>query len=120
MNFVMKKALEDSGRFTVEVATAPERPKTPQKPKTDNPEDLAKFKEAQARQKVDEQEYKAAMAKFVIPFEKYQVVLSNYNGDSWPKETETALDNRLKEGKIGLVIVHAADNSFGGWKNTTS
>ena len=113
---VMKKSLEDSGRFTVDVATAPERPKAPQKPKTDSPEELAKFKELQAKYKAAEEPYKAAMAKFVIPFEKYQVVLSNYNGDSWPKATETALDTLLKEGKIGLVIVHAADNSFSGWK----
>jgi type 1 glutamine amidotransferase len=47
---------------------------------------------------------------------KYDVVLSNYNGASWPKEFQAALEERLKEGRIGLVIVHAANNSFGGWK----
>lgn len=113
---VMKKALEDCGRFTVDVATAPDRPKAPTKPKSDNADELAKFKELQAKHKIAEEAYKAAMAKFVIPFEKYQVVVSNYNGDSWPKATETSLDTLLGEGKIGLVIVHAANNSFGGWK----
>ena len=27
-----------------------------------------------------------------------------------------SLQEKLKEGKIGLVIVHAANNAFGGWK----
>jgi len=48
---------------------------------------------------------------------KYDVLLSNYNGASWPKEFNAALDSRLKEGKIGLVIVHAANNAFEGWKD---
>jgi type 1 glutamine amidotransferase len=55
-----------------------------------------------------------------VPFppdlSKYDVIVSNYNGGSWPKEFNDALDARLKEGKIGLVIVHAANNAFGGWK----
>jgi hypothetical protein len=113
---VLKKALEDSGRFTVDVLTLPERPKAPQKPKSDTPEDQAKYQEQLAKHKLAEDEHKAAMAKFVIPFEKYQVVVSNYNGESWSKAAEAKLDTLLKEGKIGLVIVHAANNSFGGWK----
>lgn len=47
---------------------------------------------------------------------KYDVVVSNYNGASWPKDFNDALESRLKEGKIALVIVHAANNAFGGWK----
>lgn len=113
---VLKKALEDSGRFTVDVATAPERPKAPTKPKTDNADELAKSKELQAKYQEEEATYKRRWAKFVVPFEKYQVVVSNYNGDTWPKAMETSLDALLKEGKIGLVIVHAANNSFTGWK----
>lgn len=77
---------------------------------------MAKYKELQAKQKTADEAYKAAMAKFVIPFEKYQVVVSNYNGESWPKKDETTLDGLLKDGKIGLVVVHAADNAFTGWK----
>jgi type 1 glutamine amidotransferase len=46
---------------------------------------------------------------------KYDVLVSNYNGAPWPKEFQKALEDRLKEGKIGLVIVHAANNSFPGW-----
>jgi type 1 glutamine amidotransferase len=51
-----------------------------------------------------------------IDFSKYDVVVSNYNGQNWPKEINEALDERLRDGKIALVIVHAANNSFGGWK----
>ena len=46
---------------------------------------------------------------------KYDVLVSNYNGAPWPKEFQQQLEARLKEGKIGLVIVHAANNSFPGW-----
>lgn len=78
----MKKALEDSGRFNVDVATAPAKDqKTP----------------------------------FAPDLSKYDVVLSNYNGTPWPAPLEKALESALKDGKLGLVIVHAADNSFPGW-----
>ena len=46
---------------------------------------------------------------------KYQVILSNYNGEAWPAAVQKSLDDGLKEGKFGLVIVHAADNSFPNW-----
>jgi type 1 glutamine amidotransferase len=90
----MKKALEDTGRFTVDVCT------------TDKA-DSKKPADWEARMKP---------VPFPPDLSKYDVVLSNYNGASWPKELNEALEKRLKEGKIGLVIVHAANNSFGGWK----
>lgn len=86
---VMKDELERSGRFTVDVSSH-------LKP-NDKPGDVP-----------------------TVPFPpdlgKYDVVVSNYNGASWPKEFNDDLDARLKEGKIALVIVHAANNAFGGWK----
>ncbi len=85
----MKKVLEDSGRFTVDVSSN-------LKP-GDKPGEI----------------------KETVPFppdlSKYDVVLSNYNGAPWPVEFQKSLEDRLKNGKIGLVIVHAANNSFGGW-----
>jgi len=89
----MKKALEDSGRFTVDVATTPARPR--------GAEDQAKYKEE--------------MARFQPEFTKYDVVLSNYNGDLWPEATRKALEGYVAGGKGGLVIIHAANNSFPGW-----
>jgi type 1 glutamine amidotransferase len=85
----MKKVLEANGRFTVDISTHPQ----PNKPLPDGwksgtyPPDLT----------------------------QYDVVLSNYNGPAWPKELQAVLNERLKGGQIGLVIVHAANNSFGGW-----
>ncbi len=48
-------------------------------------------------------------------FDKYDVIVSNYNGKMWPQETQDAFIKYMKEGG-GLVVIHAADNSFGGWK----
>jgi type 1 glutamine amidotransferase len=77
---VLKKVLEETGLFTVDVATAP-------------PKDTAGFHPK---------------------FSDYQVVVSNYNGQSWPKETESAFAEYVEKGG-GFVAVHAADNSFPNW-----
>jgi hypothetical protein len=55
-----------------------------------------------------------------VPFppdlSKYDVLVSNYNGAPWPDEFNRDLEKRLEEGKIALVIVHAANNAFQGWR----
>lgn len=79
---MMKKYLEETGLFTVDVATT-------------------------AKQGTDES-YKPAFA-------KYDVVVSNYNGAEWPKATQAAFVDYMKNGG-GFVVVHAADNAFGNWK----
>jgi type 1 glutamine amidotransferase len=111
---VLKQGLEQCGRFTVDVATAPTRPNPPSKPKGDA--DQAKYQEALAQYNKAQAAYKEAMAKFQPDLTKYDVVLSNYNGDNWPESFQKALDESLSSGKIALVIVHAANNSFGGWR----
>ena len=78
---MMKKYLEETGKFTVDVATTAAR---------------------------------GTDANFKPEFKKYAVVVSNYNGADWPAATQTALNDYVKGGG-GLVIVHAADNSFGKW-----
>ncbi len=114
----MKKWLEACGRFTVDVATTPPRPSAPTRPKPDSDEATkAKFEEATRQFRLAQQAYPEAMANFKQDFSKYNVVLSNYNGDPWPADTNKSLDTLLSEGRIGLVIVHAANNSFPGrWK----
>ncbi len=57
----------------------------------------------------------ADMSGFRPKFADYDVVVSNYNGDAWPEETQKEFIDFVKEGG-GLVIVHAANNSFGNWK----
>ncbi|HVA45011.1 MAG TPA: ThuA domain-containing protein [Pirellulales bacterium] len=79
---LLKKYLEDSGLFSVDVATTPANG------------DLSRFKP---------------------DFAGYQVVVSNYNGAPWPKETQQAFEKYMRHGG-GLVVVHAADNAFPQWK----
>jgi len=55
------------------------------------------------------------MENFKPDFSKFDVVLSNYNGDSWPKSTNDAFEKFVKNGG-GVVVVHAADNSFPKWE----
>jgi uncharacterized protein len=83
---VLKKLLEDTGKFAVDVATSPAKGK------------------------------KEEMAKFRPELAKYQVVVSNYNGEPWGKDLNDDFEKLLKDGKIGFVVVHAANNAFGGWK----
>jgi type 1 glutamine amidotransferase len=54
------------------------------------------------------------MSGFQPEFSKYDVVVSNYNGDSWSDATNKAFLDFV-EGGGGVVIVHAADNSFPDW-----
>ena len=77
---VMKQALEASGTFTVDVATAAKN-----------------------------------VSNYSPKFADYDVVISNYNGPMWPKATQQALIDYVNGGG-GFVVVHAANNSFGGWK----
>lgn len=123
---VMKKALEESGRFTVDVATSPSIPALakPNKPKNESDEkavekykaDLAKYEAALPKFNEQLKTAQEAFKNWQIDFDKYDVIVSNYNGQSWPKQINADLEERLKAGRIGLVIVHAANNSFGGWK----
>ncbi len=48
-------------------------------------------------------------------FPKYDVIVSNYTGADWPKQTQDALVEYMKNGG-GLVIYHAANNAFPKWK----
>ena len=56
----------------------------------------------------------ADMSAFKPNFSAYKVILSNYNGDSWPKETQTAFEQFVGNGG-GFVCYHAADNAFADW-----
>jgi hypothetical protein len=86
---LMKKELENCGRFTVDVAS-----------------DLGSK---------DKGKSPTATVAFPPDLSKYDVLLSNFNGAPWPSDFQKELEDRLREGKINLVIVHAANNSFGGW-----
>jgi len=55
------------------------------------------------------------MAGFRPAFDKYQVVIMDYNGDAWAGGTQKDFEEYVQNGG-GVVIYHAADNSFPEWK----
>ncbi len=80
---VMKKLLEESGLFTVDMATAPAKG-----------QDMSGFKPK---------------------FAGHDVVILNYYGDDWPKETQKAFVEYVKQGG-GVVVYHFACAAFPKWK----
>jgi type 1 glutamine amidotransferase len=49
-------------------------------------------------------------------FADYGVVVLNYNGEMWPEPVRDAFVDYVRRGG-GVVVVHAADNSFGRWED---
>jgi len=107
VTYMMKKYLEETGLFTVDVKRSAytwEGDKflsdfaIPGMPST----------EALPKSKAD--------PNFAPDFEKYDLVIVNFgwNAADWPASTQTAMEQFVKKGG-GVVIVHAADNSFPKW-----
>lgn len=82
----MKGVLEQTGRFRVDVVTTPTKKNAPA----------------------------AQWDQFRPQFDKYDAVLSNYNGQPWPKRVQESLTKYVRGGG-GLVIIHAANNAFSNW-----
>jgi uncharacterized protein len=104
---MMKKYLEDSGLFEVDIA----RTKY-----TWQGDDLVKqYPLNDGVTRTAEKEPKAD-PDFKPDFAKYKVVVSNFGFGAapWPKETQTAFEKFVADGG-GFVSVHAANNSFGDW-----
>jgi uncharacterized protein len=83
---ILRWTLEQSGRFAVDVSTAPAGGPSSSEP------------------------WKAWQPKFG----GYDVLVSNYNGEMWPEAVRQAFVDYVRGGG-GLVIVHAADNAFAPW-----
>jgi type 1 glutamine amidotransferase len=82
---ILKQFLTASDRFDVTVVTSPP-----------NKADAAEWE------------------KFNPDFTKFQVVLSNYNGELWPEGVRKNFEQYVSNGG-GVVIVHAANNAFPQW-----
>ena len=54
------------------------------------------------------------MSGFRPNFADFDVIVSNYNGDAWPRETQLEFQAYI-DGGGGFVAVHAADNAFSDW-----
>lgn len=104
---MMKKYLQDSGRFTVDVA----RTKYTWK----GGELLKQYPLGDGKTYEDLPQPKSD-PDFKPDFAQYDVVVNNFgwNAADWPEQTQRGLDDFVRGGG-GLVIIHAADNSFGGW-----
>ncbi len=105
---MMKQYLEDSGLFEVEVA------RTKFISNFEREKDwlpLAGAGESEGMKKP------MPDPDFSPDFKKYDVVLSNFGfgAADWPEATRKNLETYMEEGG-GLVVVHAANNSWGNWK----
>ena len=56
------------------------------------------------------------MSGFVLDFAPYELVVLDYNGDSWPEETNKRFLEFVQNGG-GVVVYHAADNAFSSGRN---
>lgn len=107
ITYMMKQYLEETGKFSVDVKRTYF---------TWNGDDLIdKYKvpgvgntQALAKAKMD--------SSFHPDFSKYDVVICNFgwNAAPWSDETQADFEQFIKKGG-GLVVVHAADNSFPQW-----
>jgi mono/diheme cytochrome c family protein len=82
---VLKKELDDTGMFQVDVVTAPPP--------------------------------RSSFSGFRPDFTKYQAVVLNYDApdERWPDDLKATFERYVADGG-GLVVVHASDNAFPGWK----
>jgi mono/diheme cytochrome c family protein len=82
---VLRKQLDETGLFQVDVVTAPPAG--------------------------------SSFAAFRPQFTEYQAVVLNYDApdERWPADLKASFEQYIRSGG-GLVIVHAADNAFPGWK----
>jgi uncharacterized protein len=55
------------------------------------------------------------MKTFDPDFTKYNIVVLDYNGDSWSEKTKSGFLSFVSNGG-GVVVYHAADNAFPEWK----
>src|SRR5580698_2975650 len=55
------------------------------------------------------------LSAFHPDFDKYRAIVFNYDAPDWPAALKDSFERYIKNGG-GLVIVHAADNAFPGWK----
>lgn len=55
------------------------------------------------------------MSGFLVDFSQYEVVVLDYNGDSWLEPMREAFLEYVRSGG-GVMVYHAADNAFSGWE----
>lgn len=108
---MMKKYLEETGMFDVDInRTAYTWPGG-----SDTKDLLSKYPvEGIKTTSADEPK---ADENFSPNFDAYDVVINNFGwrASTWPEETKANLEKYMAEGG-GLVVIHAANNSWGDWE----
>lgn len=108
ITFMMKQYLEESGRFIVDVKRSAY---------TWQGEEFIAAYPIDGVSKTESKEKSQTDPNFKPDFSKYDLVVVNFgwNAAPWPTETQKALEKFVSKGG-GLVVIHAADNSFPEWK----
>lgn len=57
----------------------------------------------------------ADMSSFTPDFNKYDLIVLDYDGDAWPESTKSAFVEFVENGG-GVVVYHAGNNPFPDWK----
>ena len=112
----LKATLEATGRFNVEVSTAPEDKAgpPPKKPKVEDAAYLEAKKSHDDVVKSLRPALNAEWARWTVDFSKYQAVVLDYNGTDWPKPMQQGFVEFVRNGG-GVMLIHAANNAFPNW-----
>ncbi len=107
LTYMMKQYLEETGKFSVDV----QRSKY-----TWKGDEFIKDYEVDGVGETESLEKSKSDPDFRPNFSKYDVVVCNFgwNAAPWPEETKADFEKFMKNGG-GLVIIHAANNSFPEW-----
>ena len=107
ITYLLKHHLEETGLFTVEVARSAFTWK--------GAEFISDF-QIEGLPKTEALENPKSDPGYSPDFSKYDVVISNFgwNAADWPEATKKAFEKYMENGG-GLVVFHAADNSFPKW-----
>lgn len=116
---MMKSYLEETGLFDVDVERTAYTWQGPHFNKTLGVDDIKELLTLYPVTSGKEQAVDAPKAdpNYSPNFEAYDVVISNFGWKAsyWNETTKTNFETYMKNGG-GLVVVHAADNSWGEWK----
>jgi uncharacterized protein len=107
ITYMMKQYLEETGKFSVDVRRTHY---------TWNGDDLIPQFPINGVSNTVALPKSRADSSYLIDFTPYDLVICNFgwNAAPWPAETQANFEQFIKKGG-GLVVIHAADNSFPQW-----
>lgn len=116
---MMKDYLEETGLFKVDVERTAITWQGPHSVASNGEEPLEGLIDSYAvgnKKKTNPVDEPSSDPSFIPDFLKYDVVISNFGwrAADWPTQTKLGLEEFVRNGG-GLVVMHAANNSFGDW-----